>query len=197
MPQGHEDRRGGRSFIRRPADLGLRRACLSPISSFVRWRAFFIIELHSRPRDPCGCHSLSYRCLDRTYRCERQPPMDKDRSISFAIVITSLDSVSRAWPQPAASRYSKRPITRHGPMPSVNAFWAACVASVWITCSSCRTNSCIVSCVPISSFTGYLEHPFQNSRKKAVWIPLAVKWKRRKRSDVGHHQCSLWSGYSK
>ncbi len=31
-----------------PADLGLRRACLSPISSFVRWRAFFIIELHSR-----------------------------------------------------------------------------------------------------------------------------------------------------
>jgi putative transposase len=31
--------------------------------------AFFIIELHSRPRDPCRCphlSALSYRCLDRT-----------------------------------------------------------------------------------------------------------------------------------
>jgi len=36
-------------------------------------------------------------------------------------------------------------------MPSVNAFWAVCGASVSITCSSCRRSSCIVSCVPMSS----------------------------------------------
>src|SRR5215469_13998731 len=87
----------------------------------------------------------------RHNNCERQPLMDKDRSISFAIVITSLGLVSRVWPQAAASSYAKRLITHHGPMPSVNGFWVACVASVWITCSSCRRSSCIVSCVPLSS----------------------------------------------
>jgi len=28
--------------------------------------AFFIIELKSRRVDPCGCHTISYRCLDST-----------------------------------------------------------------------------------------------------------------------------------
>src|SRR6516225_6710723 len=103
VPQGHEDRRGGRSFILMPSRSGL--ATRLPITAlfFRSLFAFFIIELHSRPRDPSGGHALSYRCLDRTYRCERQPLMDKDRSISFAIVITSLGPVSHTWPQAAAS----------------------------------------------------------------------------------------------
>ena len=66
-------------------------------------------------------------------------------------MITSLDLVSRAWPQPAASRYSKRPTTRLEPMRSVNGFSEACGVSALINCSSCRRSSCIVSCVPISS----------------------------------------------
>jgi hypothetical protein len=54
--------------------------------------------------------------------CERQPPMDNRRTISFVIVMASLDPVSLAWQQRAASRYSKRPTMRLGPMRFVNGF---------------------------------------------------------------------------
>ena len=83
--------------------------------------------------------------------CGRRLPMDNRRNISFAIVITNLDPVSLAWPQPAASRCSLRLTTHLEPMRSVNGFWAACVESVSITFSSSRRSNCIVSCVPISS----------------------------------------------
>jgi hypothetical protein len=83
--------------------------------------------------------------------CERQPPMDNRRTILFAIVITNLDPVSPAWPQPAASRCSPRLTTHHEPMRSVNGFWAVCVESVLIIFSSSRRSSYIVSCMPMSS----------------------------------------------
>jgi hypothetical protein len=39
------------------------------------------------------CHPFSYRRLDRLYRCGRRLRMDDRRTISFVIVITSLDPV--------------------------------------------------------------------------------------------------------
>ncbi len=83
--------------------------------------------------------------------CGKRLPLDNRRSISFAIVIPNLDPVSLAWQQRAASRYSKRPITHHGPMPSVNGLWAACGESVSIIFSSSMRSSCIMFCVPMSS----------------------------------------------
>ena len=77
--------------------------------------------------------------------------MDNRRTISFVIVMASLDPVSLAWPQPAASRCSKRLTMLLGPMRSVNGFWGVCVESVSITCSSCKRSSWIVSFRPMSS----------------------------------------------
>jgi hypothetical protein len=77
--------------------------------------------------------------------------MDKRRTISFVIVMAGLDPVSLAWPQPVASRCLKRPPVRHGPMRSVNAFWATCGENVSIICSSSRRSSWIVSFRPLSS----------------------------------------------
>src|SRR5260221_4624204 len=54
--------------------------------------------------------------------CERRLPMDNRRTISFVIVMASLDPLSLAWPRPAASRCSSRLTTHHGPMRSVNGF---------------------------------------------------------------------------
>ena len=77
--------------------------------------------------------------------------MGKRRTISFVIVITSLDPVSLTWPQPAASRCSKRLTMHHEPMRSVSGFWAVYDESVPITCSSCRRSSWTVSFTPMSS----------------------------------------------
>src|SRR5258708_28300880 len=77
--------------------------------------------------------------------------MDNRRTISFVIVMTSLDPVSLAWQQRAASRYSKRPAMRHGPMRFVNGFWGVCGESGLITFSSSRRSSCIVSFRPMCS----------------------------------------------
>ena len=77
--------------------------------------------------------------------------MDTRRTLSFVIVITSLDPVSRARQQPAASRCSKRLAIHREPMRSVNGFWAVSVESVSITCSSCRRSSWTVSFTPMSS----------------------------------------------
>jgi hypothetical protein len=145
-----------------PDLLGLRRACLSPISSFVRWRAFFIIELHSRKvihvdvtRSPTDAWTAQ-QLREATPYGQGPKYLIRDRDNKFGLSFARVAATS-------GIKILKTPY--HAP----------------------RANA----------YTGYLEHPFQNSRKKAVWIPLAVKWKRRKRSDVGHHQCSLWSGYSK
>jgi hypothetical protein len=73
------------------------------------------------------------------------------RSISFVIVMASLDPVSLAWQQRAASRYSKRPTMRLGRMRFVNGFWGACGENVSITFSSSRRSSWIVSFRPTSS----------------------------------------------
>src|SRR5215469_9102262 len=81
--------------------------------------------------------------------CERQPPMDLDRSISSVIVITRLDPISRAWQQPATLRSSKRPTRHLEPMRSVNAFWVACGASASITYSYCRRSSSSASSMPM------------------------------------------------
>src|SRR6266699_7074451 len=40
---------------------------------------------------------------------------------------------------------------RHEPMRSVNGFWAVCVASVSITCSSCQRSSWTASFMPMVS----------------------------------------------
>ena len=77
--------------------------------------------------------------------CERQPPMDNRRTISFVIVIASSDPVSLAWPQPAALRCSKRLTMLLGLMRSVNGFWGVCGESVSIIFSSSRRSSWIVS----------------------------------------------------
>ena len=77
--------------------------------------------------------------------------MDTHRSISFAIMITSLARVSLEWQQRAASKLSQHPIVRHKPMPSVNAFWGVCDESVLTTCWSSIRSSCIVSYVPTLS----------------------------------------------
>src|SRR5262249_41745631 len=133
-----------------PADLGLRRACPSPISFSVR----------CLPSSPPSCTLAESSILESPAlllmpgphnNCERQPPMDNRRSISFAIVIANLDPASHAWLQLAVSRSSKRPTMYHGPTPSVSASLAACGESVWITSSSFTRSSCIVSCMPISS----------------------------------------------
>jgi hypothetical protein len=74
---------------------------------------------------PCGCPHIStssYRRLDRPYRCGRRLLMDNRRTSSFVIVITSLDPVSRAWQQPAASRCSPRLPMHREPMRSVSGF---------------------------------------------------------------------------
>ena len=54
---------GNFSAHSRRTGLGLRRASRSPISSFDRSQAFFLIELQSRKADPCGRDTLSDRCL--------------------------------------------------------------------------------------------------------------------------------------
>ncbi len=77
--------------------------------------------------------------------------MDNRRTISFVIGTTSLDPVSRAWPQPAASRCSPRLTMRHEPMRSVSGFWGVCGESVSITFSSSRRSSWTVSFMPMSS----------------------------------------------
>ncbi len=60
--------------------------------------------------------------------------MDKRQRTSFMIMIASLAPVSLVLQQRVASRSSKHLITRHEPMPSVNAFWGVCGESAWITC---------------------------------------------------------------
>ena len=82
---------------------------------------------------------------------ERRLLMDNRRTISFVIVIPSLDPVSRVWPQPAASRCSPHLTTHSEPLRSVNGFWGVSVESVSITCSSCRRSSWTVSFTPLSS----------------------------------------------
>gem|GEM_PF-2552523 len=77
--------------------------------------------------------------------------MDNRRTISFAIVITSLDPISRAWQQPAASRCSPRLTMHRESMRSVSGFWGVCGESVSITCSSCKRNSWTASFTPMSS----------------------------------------------
>jgi hypothetical protein len=52
--------------------------------------------------------------------------MDKPPGISFAIMIASLAPVSLEWQQQVVSRFSKRRIRHHEPMPSVNDSWEVC-----------------------------------------------------------------------
>ncbi len=84
--------------------------------------------------------------------------MDKRRSISCAIMIASLDPVSLMSQQRAASRFSKRPITHHGPMRFVNVFWEVFGESALTTYWSSMRSSCIVSCVPTSRISTGRDH---------------------------------------
>jgi putative transposase len=104
--------------------------------------AFFIIELRISQSDPRRRHKKSYRCLDRTYRFGRPPPMERGRSISSVIMMASLGSALSELRRRVESRFSKHLITFRKRMPSVNVFSEVCDASVSITCSSCmRSNS--------------------------------------------------------
>ena len=60
--------------------------------------------------------------------------------------------------QRAALRFSKHPIRRQEPMPSVNAFWAVCDESALTTCWSSMRSSCIVSYVPTLSISMRHDH---------------------------------------
>jgi hypothetical protein len=92
--------------------------------------------------DPRRRHKKSYRCLDRTYRFGRPPPMERGRSISSVIMMASLGSALSELRRRVESRFSKHRITFRKRMPSVNVFSEVCDASVSITCSSCmRSNS--------------------------------------------------------
>jgi len=110
------------SYSRGVGGVGLWCACRRLPSSFVHYLPSTSSNCASRRAHSCECDALSHRRLDRTYRFGKPLPMVRVRSISSVIVITSLDPISRALPQPAASRYWKRLTTHHGPMRSVNAF---------------------------------------------------------------------------
>ncbi len=114
--------------------------------------AFFILDMRSRKVIHMGVtRSPSTPGLPNNYG--RRLLMDNRRTISFVIVIPSLDPVSRAWPRPWASRCSPRLPMRNAPMRSGNAFWEVCGESVSITCSSSRRSIWTVSCTPISSIS--------------------------------------------
>src|SRR5215472_17940367 len=91
--------------------------------------AFFTTLLHSRRVIHVGSRALQPTPGPHN-NCGKGLPLDKDRSISSEIVLTNLVPVLLVWPQPAVSRFCKHRITRHAPMPSVNASWGVCGASV-------------------------------------------------------------------
>src|SRR6266700_560393 len=78
-------------------------------------------------------------------------------------------------------------------MPSVNVFWAACVASVSITCSSCRRSSFIVSCVPMSSTSIKPDRiKALDNRSQITMASLVLQIERMARSSP----CQSWVDYT-
>src|SRR6266571_3175992 len=78
-------------------------------------------------------------------------------------------------------------------MPSVNVFWEACVASVSITCSSCRRSSFIVSCVPMSSPSIKPDRiKALDNRSQITMASLVLQIERMARSSP----CQSWVDYT-
>ncbi len=119
--------------------------------------------------------------------------MDKRRSTSSAITIASLDLGSLVLQQRAASRFSKRPITHHGPMRFVNVFWEVYGESALTTYWSSMRNSCIVSCVPTSHISTGRDHikasvsRFPKGKLPAFHPPRLM---------IGSSRFQSWVGYT-
>jgi hypothetical protein len=84
---------------------------------------------------------MSYRCLDRTYRFGKPPPLVWDPSTSSVITTISLEWASRGLPRQVTSRCSKLLIKLRARMPSVSDSSAGYGVSASIICSSCMRSS--------------------------------------------------------
>src|SRR5258708_8769544 len=102
--------------------------------------------------------------------------MAKLRSISFVMMIGSLDGVSFVWEQRAGSRFLKRRITRPEPTRSANAFWGVCGERASITSSFSRRSSCIVYFMPMPSISIERDHTRVSSSKSRRQKSAVFRW---------------------
>src|SRR6266849_2130920 len=98
--QDGEDRTGPPSCIIMPKTSGRVISCRSQTSSFAHCLPSLLSICTLVKSSMWVSHDL-LPMPGPPNNCERRLPLDNRRTISFAIVITNLDPVLLAWPQPA------------------------------------------------------------------------------------------------